>query len=111
MKKNIINILILIALIVVIVLKLSENKKIAEQRVYHYDPNQPILVHSLPVKTQALVIDRNFTGNFVSEQDGKINAEVPGKIISIRVNEGDYVKKGQLLIKIDPTLLSPKNEL
>jgi len=108
MKKNIINILILIALIVVIVLKLSENKKIAEQRVYHYDPNQPILVHSLPVKTQALVIDRNFTGNFVSEQDGKINAEVPGKIISIKVNEGDYVKKGQLLIKIDPTLLLAK---
>ncbi len=108
MKKNIVNILILIALIVVIVLKLSENKKIAEQRVYHYDPNQPILVHSFPIKTQSLVIDRNYTGNFVSEQDGKINAEVPGKIISIKVNEGDYVKKGQLLMKIDPTMLLAK---
>ncbi len=108
MKKNIINILILIALVVVIIVKLSENKEIAEQRVYHYDPNQPILVHSMPVKTQALVIDRNYTGNFASEKDGKINAEVPGKIISIRVDEGDYVRKGQLLIKIDPTLLESK---
>ncbi len=108
MKKNIVNILILIALIVVVVLKLSENKKIAEQRVYHYDPNQPILVHSFPIKTQSLVIDRNYTGNFVSEQDGKINAEVPGKIISIKVNEGDYVKKGQLLIRIDQTSLQSK---
>jgi RND family efflux transporter MFP subunit len=108
MKKNIINLLILIALIVVILVKLSENKKIADQRVYHYDPNQPILVHSMPVKSQALVIDRNYTGNFVSEKDGKINAEVPGKIMSIKVNEGDYVRKGQLLIKIDPTLLLSK---
>ncbi len=108
MKKYILNILILIALIVIIVLKLSENKKIAEQRVYHYDPNKPILVHSSPVKKQSLVIIRNITGNFISEKDGKINAEIPGKIIQIKVNEGDYVKKGQLLIKIDPTLLIAK---
>ena len=108
MKKNIINLLILIALVVVVILKLSENKKVTEQRVYHYDPNQPILVHSMPIKTKELVVDRNYTGNFVSEKDGKINAEVPGKIISIKVDEGDYVRKGQLLIKIDPTLLQSK---
>jgi len=105
MKKNILNILILIALIAVIILKLSENKEIAEERVYHYDPSQPILVHAMDVKTQPLVVSRDITGNFMSDKDGKINAEVQGKVISIPVEEGDYVRKGQLLIRLDPTLL------
>ncbi len=110
MKKNIINILILIALIVVIVLKLSENKKTAESRVYHYDKSQPILVHAMDIKTQPLVINKDLTGNFMADKSGKINADVQGKVISIPVKEGDYVKKGQLLIRLDPTLLQLKKK-
>ncbi len=112
MKKNILSILILIALVVVIVLKLRENKQIAEQKVYHYDRNRPVNVHTMKLEPKEVVINKNFTGNFISEQDGKINSDVQGKITSIRVDVGDYVKKGQLLIKIDPTLLmSKKNAL
>ncbi len=108
MKKYIINLLILIALIVLIVLKLTENKQKAEARVYHYDRNQPILVHTSKLKAQPVVINKEFTGNFMSDQDGKINADVQGKVIAIKVKEGDFVKKGQLLIKLDPTLLIAK---
>ncbi len=110
MKKNIINLLILIALIVLIVLKLAENKQKAESRVYHYDRNQPILVHTAKLKAQPVVIKKDFTGNFLSDKDGKINADVQGKVIAVRVNEGDFVRKGQLLIKLDPTLLIAKRK-
>ncbi len=108
MKKNILNILILIALIVLIVLKLTENKKIAESRVYHYDPEKPILIHAQKIQAKPLVITKDFTGNFIADKDGKINADVQGKIIGLYVKEGDKVKKGQLLIKLDPTLLYSK---
>ena len=108
MKKNIINILILIALVVLIVLKLKENKQTAESRVYHYDRNQPILVHAMKVKETPLTIEREFTGNFMADKDGRINADVQGKVIAIKVKEGDFVKKGQLLIKLDPSLLQIK---
>jgi len=108
MKKNIINLLILIALIVLIVLKLKENKEKAEARIYHYDRNQPVLVHTDKLKAQPVVINKEFTGNFISDKDGKINADVQGKVIALKVKEGDFVKKGQLLIKLDPTLLIAK---
>jgi len=108
MKKNIINLLILIALIVLIVLKLKENKQKAEERVYHYDRNQPVLVHTMKLSAQPVVINKDFTGNITSDQDGKINADVQGKVIELKVDEGDFVKKGQLLIKLDPTLLIAK---
>ncbi len=108
MKKNIINILILIALVVLIVLKLKENKQKADARVYHYDREQPILIQSEKVAAKSLDIKRSLTGNFVSQKDGRINADVQGKIIAVKVKEGDYVKKGQLLIKLDPTLLVAK---
>jgi len=110
MKKNIINLLILIALIVLIVLKLAENKQKAESRIYHYDRNQPILVHTTKLKAQPVVINKDFTGNFVSDKDGKINADVQGKIIALKVKEGDFVRKGQLLIQLDPTLLIAKKK-
>ena len=108
MKKNIINLLILIALIVLIVLKLTENKQKAESRVYHYDRNQPIPVHTTKLKAEPVVVNKEFTGNFMSDKDGKINADVQGKVIALKVKEGDFVKKGQLLIKLDPTLLVAK---
>jgi RND family efflux transporter MFP subunit len=108
MKKNIISILILIALVVLIVLKLKENKQEAEARVYHYNREQPILIQSQKVSAKPLNINRDLTGNFMPEKDGRVNADVQGKVISIRVKEGDYVKKGKLLIKLDPTLLQSK---
>ncbi len=108
MKKTILSILILIALVVVIVLKLRENKTIVKQRVYHYDRNRAINVHTTKLKGKEVVINKNYTGNFISELDGKINADVQGKVIALKVNVGDYVKKGQLLLKIDPTLLKIK---
>ena len=42
--KKIINILILLALVAIVVIQLMGNKKIAENRVYHYDKEQAIIV-------------------------------------------------------------------
>lgn len=103
--KNIINILILVALIVIIVLKLKENKQIVQDRVYHFDKEQPISVHS---KIVGLEFDNNSsqkTGNFMPNKDARINSEMQGKITMLGVDVGSYVNKGQELIKLDDSLL------
>jgi HlyD family secretion protein len=43
------------------------------------------------------------SGKVQAKKDVKIGATVPGLIISLPVKDGDIVKKGQLLVQIDPS--------
>jgi HlyD family secretion protein len=43
------------------------------------------------------------SGKVQAKNDVKIGATVPGLIISLPVKDGDLVKKGQLLVQIDPS--------
>ncbi len=103
--KYILNILILLALVALVVLKLKDNKEIVKERVFHFDKSKPISIHT---KTVELGVGDNatqITGNFMPNKDAKINAEMQGKIVSISVDEGDYVKRGKQLAKLDDSLL------
>src|ERR1043165_2294276 len=40
----------------------------------------------------------------------KLTSEVPGRILEIYVNAGDIVKKGQALVRVDPTQLQSSQE-
>src|ERR1041385_3511459 len=40
----------------------------------------------------------------------KLTREVPGRILEIYVNRGDIVKKGQALVRVDPTQLQSSQE-
>lgn len=40
----------------------------------------------------------------------KLTSEVPGRILEIYVNPGDIVKKGQALVRVDPTQLQSSQE-
>jgi HlyD family secretion protein len=40
----------------------------------------------------------------------KLTSEVPGRILEIYVNPGDIVKKGQALVRVDPTQLQASQE-
>ncbi len=103
--KYLINILILIALLVLIGLKLKENKEIVEKRVFKFDKEQPINVLTSKVKSTTAGESQFITGNFMSNKDARINSEVQGKITAIYVDMGSYVKRGQKLLKIDAELL------
>jgi len=103
--KYLINILILIALLVLIGLKLKENKQIVEDRVFKYDKEQPINVLTSKVSKTTAGEDLFITGNFMSNRDARINSELQGKIKAIYVDMGSYVKRGQKLVKIDDELL------
>jgi HlyD family secretion protein len=44
------------------------------------------------------------TGNLVFRQEVQLSAEVIGKVAEVLVKEGDPVKRGQILLKLDPTV-------
>jgi RND family efflux transporter MFP subunit len=57
----------------------------------------------LPVQTSAAADPKNFTttGPLVAEQQADIAAERNGRVVTIAVQIGDHVKRGQLLAQLD----------
>ncbi|MFT5780467.1 MAG: RND family efflux transporter MFP subunit [Crocinitomicaceae bacterium] len=104
MKKTT-GILILIALAAIIVIQLMGNKQISENRIYQYDKNQAISVHTETVQLENVIGDYSFTGTFEANKDVKLNADVQGKVVRMYIDEGASVRKGQSLIKLDDQLL------
>jgi RND family efflux transporter MFP subunit len=104
--KKIINILILVALLVIIVLKLKENKEVVENRIYQYDKEKPIKVFTQKISSEIIDAKQQFTGTFQPVKEGKVIADVQGKIIKYYVDEGAKVRKGQSLVRLDASMLN-----
>lgn len=103
--KYIINILILLALVALIVLKLKGNKEIVDDRVFHFNREQPIHVLTSTLSLQSASEADQITGNFMPNRNTQVNSEMQGKIVSIRFEEGDRIRKGQVLIQLDKSML------
>lgn len=63
---------------------------------------KPTEVELSKVNTVTLVETVSASGKIQPEVEVKISPDVPGEIIALYVKEGDSVKKGQLLLKIQP---------
>lgn len=105
MKKKLISILIAIGMLVWIVIILVNNKHKAEEKVYHYDRVASMLILADTVRLNTVSQELQYTGTFEPNRETKIMADVQGKILSIYVDEGDFVKAGMPLVKIDDVLL------
>lgn len=103
--KRIIGIVVTLGLIILVAVKLLSNKKITEKRVYQYDKKEAIHVETETIKIQNISSEQFFPGTFEAEKESKLSAETQGKINTILVDAGDYVKKGQSLIQLDNALL------
>ena len=106
--NRIIGIAVLVGLVALVVVTLKTNKTIAEERVYHYDKLAPITVYGQVVGSKNSNFTREFTGTFMPLNEVKINTEVQGAITNIFVKEGDVVKKGQAILKIDDQIIRLK---
>ncbi|MDX1348911.1 MAG: efflux RND transporter periplasmic adaptor subunit [Putridiphycobacter sp.] len=107
--NRIIGIAVLVGLAALVVVTLKTNKTIAEERVYQYNKEAPITVYGQVVGSSNSAVNREFTGTFMPVNEVKINAEVQGAITKIYVKEGDVVKKGQTILKIDDQILRLKS--
>ncbi len=103
--KKIASIIIILLLLVLIVLKLKENKQISENRVYKYDKEAPIPVFTTEVKKEPVNYQMEITGAFMPLKEVKLNADIQGKIIKYYVKEGQKIRKGQTIAKLDDEIL------
>ena len=63
---------------------------------------QALPVDVVQVKEEDTQIWKNFSGQVVAVDHADIRPQVSGQIIEIRFKDGEYVKKGDVLVVIDP---------
>ncbi len=103
--KKAIYLIVSIVIIGLIIVMLVFNKKKAEEKVYHFDKQQKILITSEPVLKKTLTGEMIFTGTFEPLKEGKVMAESQGKLIKLNAELGDYFKKGEMVAQLDVELM------
>ncbi|MDY0102055.1 MAG: efflux RND transporter periplasmic adaptor subunit [Lentimicrobium sp.] len=105
MFKKIIYIVVALGLIAFTVYKLKSNKETTQNRVYQYNKEQAINVQAITIKFESVNNDISYPGTFEPNKETKVSTDIQGKIISVLVDAGSLVKKGQALIQLDNSLL------
>ena len=105
MKRVIIVSIIGIALVVLTIITLLGNKEKAAAKIYIHDVNASVLVET--TKPQVHTFDSQFSylGTFEPNKQAMVSAEGQGKVLSVEFEEGDVVKKGSVLAKLDDEML------
>lgn len=103
--KRIIGIIAGIALIAIVVIRLKSNKEVSQERVYIAGKNEQIPVNVKTLFMENIQGEATFSGTFEPDKETKISAESQGKINQVMVEVGDVVRKGQILIQLDNSLL------
>jgi len=81
---------------------LSEEIKVLNDKISELDTNKKIpLITIFPAKEEVFNHYLELQGDVQTKQNVLIYPEMPGQLIRIYVKEGQYVKKGQSLAKID----------
>lgn len=105
MKRVIIIVIVAVVLVGVIVMKLMSNKKEVEAKVFINDVNAAVLVKTSNPSMHSFESSLSFLGTFEPARQNTIGSDANGKLVSIRFEEGDQVKQGQLLAKVDDEML------
>lgn len=103
--KKVFYIIIPLVLIAFVVFKLKTNKEISTKKVYHYDKEEAITIQVDTLKFENITHNTAYLGTFEPNKESKISTESQGKVNEVLVDVGSEVKKGQLLIRLDNSLL------
>lgn len=83
-----------------------------EKVIAKVDPNftgkrevKPKLVSAIPVEKKDFETFTEVTGNVTSIDDIRLSAETAGQIIDLYIREGQYVKTGDLMLKVDDNII------
>ncbi len=104
-KRVIIVALVVVALIALTVMKLMSNKEKVKEKIYVYDPKTEILVETSSPETHTFNNSMSYLGTFEPARQNTIGSDASGKVIKLMVEEGDAVRQGQLIAKIDDEML------
>jgi membrane fusion protein (multidrug efflux system) len=65
------------------------------------DPQKPAKVNGIVVKSEYTTGKINTSGTLLSDEEAEIKSEVSGRITQIYFKEGQYINKGQLMVKLN----------
>lgn len=103
--KKIILAIIAIALVGGGAYTLFKNKKKIDAAKVQKQEDIAVPVAVSILKRQTVNSEFSYIGTFAANKEVNVVAEAQGKILKVFVKEGDYVKQGQTLAKIDDTML------
>ncbi len=71
---------------------------------------QVTAVEVMPVERRDLVETLNLVGSVAAQESAQVRTEIAGVVREIAIEEGQAVKKGQLLVKIDDSEIAAQTE-
>jgi len=111
MKRGIITVVLIIVVIGVIAWVLNGNKKKNdEQTALVAQGSGAVSVRVAAVKKQSVDLDFTANGNFAPQQELNFLSENAGRVNAIYVKEGDRVRKGQVIARIDAEIINTDRE-
>jgi HlyD family secretion protein len=67
----------------------------------YWKKNRPIAIAGFAVKRGDLITQVSASGSVEAETKAKLSSKLGGRIIAVKVKDGDIVKSGQLLVQLD----------
>lgn len=111
MKRVIITVILIIVVLGGIALVLKSNKKKNDaQTALVSEGSGAISVRVATVKKEAVDLDFSANGNFIPKQELNFLSENAGRVTKIFVDEGDRVRKGQVLAHVDAEIINTDRE-
>ncbi|WP_029521938.1 efflux RND transporter periplasmic adaptor subunit [Persephonella sp. KM09-Lau-8] len=111
MKNKLKFIIIILIIIVLVISGVRLIKKRKEEIAHLPKPEIPVyVVKGATVKQGSILVSNDILGIVRPVNTVKISSKIPGYIKKIHVKIGDKVKKGQLLVTIDPTQINNQIE-
>lgn len=105
MKRIIFISIAVIAIVGLVVAKLFSNADKAKKKIYIHDVNAAVLVDTDHPQLHTFESAFSYLGVFEPMHQNNIAAEASGKLTDLLVKEGDQVRKGQVLAKLDDELI------
>jgi RND family efflux transporter MFP subunit len=111
MKRGIITVVLIIVVIGAIAWVLNSNKKKNDaQTALVSQGGGAVSVRIATVKKETVDLDFTVNGTFAPKQELNFLSENAGRVNAIYVDEGDHVRKGQILARIDAEIINTDRE-
>lgn len=105
MKRVVTVSVIVVALIVLAAIKLKSNKKAVEEKLYIRDSTEAILVSTTSPQNHTFEKSLSFLGVFDALHQNNVASDGSGKLLKLLVEEGDFVRAGQTIAKLDDEMV------
>src|SRR5688572_21929394 len=103
-KRTILITVITVALVGLAVIRLARNKAKINEETSYLEVIENVPVNVQTALTSSKRTELSFVGSFVASREASVSAEISGKIVRSFVNEGDFVREGQVIAELDQSL-------